>query len=385
MNPPYSTGLARKARLPDTPVAPTSGLNGSGRGFADPDGAYVGLAAGFATAATACPERLRVSDYQFAGSRIRLEVVGPRLAAVYERSLAHLRVDEGSGVPGLRIRVWHAAETGTVTPALASLDDPRSKGELTASADGNRLRLRRSHTLTAFDRPSGTVYGWIADLDLLGIYEMGRPFNSELLFWNKERGLQALHAGLVAHQGRGALITGPSGSGKSTTTLSCLLSGLDFLSDDYLAIRPDSEGHPTGHALFASAFVVADHLRTFPTLARIAVSARYADEEKSMVPLADLGNGPLADSARLSAIVLPRVTGRPTPRVRDASSAEALLRMAPSSMLMLQRAGVEDRVERQVELEALSRLVETVPAYWLELGGGVEQIPGLIRDILGSS
>jgi hypothetical protein len=343
------------------------------------------LAAGFAAAATLCRGLVRVSEYEFAGSRIRLEVVGPRLSAVYERALAHLRVDEGSGAPGLQIRVWHAAETGLATPGLASLDDPRSKGELTASADGTRLRLRRSHTLTALDRASGTLYGWIADLDLLGIYEMGRPFNSELLFWNKERGLQALHAGLVAHRGRGALITGPSGSGKSTTTLSCLLSGLDFLSDDYLAIRPDLEGRPTGHALFASAFVVADHLRTFPTLARIAVPARYADEEKSMVPLAELGSGPLAGSARLSAIVLPRVTGLPAPRIRDASAAEALLRMAPSSMLMLQRAGVEDRVERQLELEALSRLVETVPAYWLELGGGVERIPGLIRDILGSS
>jgi hypothetical protein len=349
---------------------------------ASPDEAHRLLRDGFHRATHGRPELLRESEYVFAGARLRLQVVGPRLAKVYERALAHLRVDDTQLAADLHIRVWHEQEAGIRVPGLTPLTDPRAKGELVASPSGARLRLRRSHSLTSFDRDSGVVFGWIYDLDRLGIYEMGRPFNSELLLWSRERGLQALHAGLVSFEGRGALITGPSGSGKSTTTLSCLLSGLSFLSDDYLALSDEGAGRYTGHSLFASAFVVSDHLRTFPSLARIAVPARYADEEKSMIPLSRLSAGPLSSSARLSAIILPRVTGRDMPAARRASPAEALLRMGPSSMLMLRRAGVDEGLNRQADLESLSRLVASVPAYWLELGGGVNQIPHVIHDIL---
>jgi len=50
--------------------------------------------------------------------------------------------------------------------------------------------------------------------------------------------LVPLHAACIGHKGEGILLMGPSGSGKSTLVLQCLLSGLDFLAEDSVLVRP---------------------------------------------------------------------------------------------------------------------------------------------------
>jgi hypothetical protein len=52
--------------------------------------------------------------------------------------------------------------------------------------------------------------------------------------------LVPLHAACVGLDGRGILLMGPSGAGKSTVALLCLLSGLDFLSEDSVFVAPDT-------------------------------------------------------------------------------------------------------------------------------------------------
>jgi hypothetical protein len=52
--------------------------------------------------------------------------------------------------------------------------------------------------------------------------------------------LVPLHAACVGVRGRGILLMGPSGAGKSTVALHCLLSGLDFLSEDSVFVAPDT-------------------------------------------------------------------------------------------------------------------------------------------------
>src|SRR5581483_5100530 len=53
-------------------------------------------------------------------------------------------------------------------------------------------------------------------------------------------GLAGLHAACVGRGGRGLLLMGASGAGKSTAALHCVLSGLEFLSEDSVFVAPDS-------------------------------------------------------------------------------------------------------------------------------------------------
>jgi hypothetical protein len=61
------------------------------------------------------------------------------------------------------------------------------------------------------------------------------------------RGLEVLHSGAVALDGRAVAIVGHPGAGKSSTTLNLLLRGAGFLTDDALALERDGSGllaHP---------------------------------------------------------------------------------------------------------------------------------------------
>lgn len=49
-----------------------------------------------------------------------------------------------------------------------------------------------------------------------------------------------LHAGVVAHQGRGIILPATSGSGKSSLTLALMLQGYHYLSDELAVINPQT-------------------------------------------------------------------------------------------------------------------------------------------------
>ncbi|PZF81017.1 hypothetical protein [Jiangella anatolica] len=56
-----------------------------------------------------------------------------------------------------------------------------------------------------------------------------------------------LHTGAVARDGRAVLFPGESGTGKSTMVAACLRRGFGYLSDELVAVEPDT-GHVTGWA-----------------------------------------------------------------------------------------------------------------------------------------
>lgn len=54
--------------------------------------------------------------------------------------------------------------------------------------------------------------------------------------WGRTEGMLLLHSAVIGSDGKGMLIAGRGGAGKSTLSISCLLEGLDFVSDDYVLV-----------------------------------------------------------------------------------------------------------------------------------------------------
>ena len=75
-------------------------------------------------------------------------------------------------------------------------------------------------------------------------------------------------------------------------------------------------------------------------------------------------------------LLLPRVTDNPDTRVRPATKGQALMRLAPSSLLWLPHA-------REAGMDSMARFVESVPCRWLELGRNLDSIaPQIDRALL---
>jgi hypothetical protein len=212
--------------------------------------------------------------------------------------------------------------------------------------------------MVAFDRMKPRMVGWFARGDQLELPDVSRPLYAPLLLWHRDRGIRAVHAAAVERQGVGVLFGGPAGCGKSTSALSCLCEGYSYLGDDYVGL----------------AHVDSEHLKRFPALAPGAI--RVSPELKSVVLVRQVFPDRAAPTAPMRLLMLPRVSDDPDTRVHPATKGQALMRLAPSSLLWLPHA-------REAGMDLMAGFVEAVPCYWLDLGRDLDTIaPQIDRTLL---
>ena len=185
-----------------------------------------------------------------------------------------------------------------------------------------------------------------------------------------------MHAAAVGTSDGGVLIVGRNGSGKSTSALASLEGGLLYAGDDHVLVEPGDP--PWVHSIYSAGKVHLDNRHRVPDLARHAIDSSregLIGDAKALVYLAGICPERIARGFPLRAILVPKVTGGETTRVVATAPSEAFSALSPSSVLQLPGT-------RATALREQAALARTVPTYRLELGGPVEQVPHVIRDLL---
>lgn len=312
---------------------------------------------------------------QVAGYPLVLRVAGEELAASLRRPL--IPADPTlSSASGLTVELWDSSAAPDVyvpTPRA----DLSTYGFVSSDSEGRFVTDNRPNGLLMLDRVHNRIIGHYAGAHSLFLDERARPLHRLLSIWLGDRGVQFIHAGMVCPDpDRGLLLAGGGGAGKSTTSLLCLMAGFGYLSDDFVAFAHQEAG-PVAYCLFSSAVVQMQHLQRFPALTATAHAPNHSHEDKSIVFVEDLLPGQVRPSVPISAILLPKVMNRPQTTIVPASAREALLGLAPSSVMLLPGGGPR-------ALERLASLVSAVPAFRLELGYDFERIPDLVAAQVGA-
>lgn len=334
--------------------------------------AVANLGEAFAEAVAGAPGALVQTDYRIAGFPVRLRIAGAGLAADIERSLGHLRVT-GEPDPALTIEVWDDEEVGPVGWTDWP-EDVDLYGTLSVADDARFVLNQRQSSVMLLDRRDNLLTGCIRGRSALFVDERARPFHRLLSIWLDDRDIQFIHAALSVVEDHGLLFVGRGGSGKSTSSVACFLAGFAFLSDDFVALGKAEEGHLVGHSLYATCLLAPDHISRFPSLARIAHRPNLDNEVKSVVYLAEHQGARFVTDTRIAAVILPKVVDKPKTTYHRAKPMEAMLALAPTSIIILPGAAPKS-------LDKLSELVTTTPAFWLELGHDVAQIAPTVRRI----
>ncbi len=319
---------------------------------------------------------------RFATYQVTLRVVGRALAEAVHAPLAHLRTDEAA--PDLTIDLWETGASGVAEPPV-EIAQPHGRvwdlgySVLAMSADARFVSYALHRSVVWLDRHDSHIGGWFADGTDLSLHQRAKPLQMLLALWARDRGIHAVHAALVGRGQRGVLLAGRGGSGKTTAALAALQDGYTYAGDDWLGIGPAADGNElVGHGLYSSALLESGHADRFAELHPRAVKSTYGPDPKSLLLLSQTVPERLVHSVPLCAVALPRVVDRTDTRLRPASRSEALLTIAPSTIFeMGPRAGRRDT-------ERLFQLAEQLPAYWLEVGRDLQQIPRRIDDILAA-
>lgn len=328
---------------------------------------------------------LNAATLSIAGHPARMVFAGRDLLDALMHSLQGMVIDPdrefeapSAEIAPIVVRVWSGATSAFPCPEL-QVSLAQHPGKVTVINAGS-VHLQYNpdgEILSCIDTESGQAFYYAGDPARLPDYEVCTPMRM-LINWHCARsGALMVHAASVGMQGRGALIIGRSGAGKSTTGLQCLLHGMDYLGDDYVAlsggIGAGSAGPVTVHHLYRGCKVMDDALARLPML-KPHVIMRGGASGKNVV-IASSALGTLTPQLELVAIVRPRVAYASTSTFSPLSPIQAVTEFAGSTILQMPGTGT-------YMLKALTSLCARIPAFEMALGREPAEISAALRGFI---
>jgi hypothetical protein len=338
--------------------------------------------AGSERARRAVPAETCVRRFLLAGMPVEFTFIGSNLCNLISRSLAHLIVEGCADFhPVLRIDLWDESLTGVTRP-LGDLREAFEEsinfadGILAGAPGADFVGQQNPRACTLINFESNRIIGCVGSSQALSRSEIAKPLQPILFAWYNSHRIQPVHAGLVARGDDGVLIGGAGGSGKSTTSLLCVRAGFSYLADDYVGLPPAANGRQTAYSFYTSLWLEEEHSKKFQWLLANRIEAQLCGDEKLPFGVAETFPGSMATQCTVRAVVLPKVVDISHSRLRPATAAEALLKLAPSSVLQL------PFIQPAIALERIAALLRSVPSFWLDLGSDFDSIPLCVTEAL---
>jgi hypothetical protein len=310
--------------------------------------------------------------YDVAGVRVLVRLATPALSSITRA------IDHRSAPPGdttLTVCVG-GGDTAPAPPFLATAGEwsPRRRPAVGAGADGSPVRalyVGTTGALSMLDLPRRRAVFWRSPRTAL-TFEGAAPLLHIFTWWLTSHGRYPVHAAAVGTPAGGVLVAGTGGAGKSTTALSCLDSSLLYAGDDYVLV---SEHPPFAHSLYRSARIGAEQLARLPRVAAAIGEDGPVEFGKILLFLDRAYSQKSVAGFPLRAALTVRVTGQPASRLVAVPAAQTLNVLIPSSVIELPGLGRQG-------VQAIVRIVRSMPNYVLEAGTDLAQIPIVIARLL---
>lgn len=286
----------------------------------------------------------------------------------------------------LTIHCWDSASTGVpLPPLIEALQQlirqncyehlsPRQEIKQISNAGFPATYEAGTGIFSVLDAKQRSAVYWLNDADDLKYYERGAPVRTILNWWLEPLNMQCIHAGAVGTPDGGILLTGKGGSGKSTTALACVESDLMYASDDYCLVSSEPKPHVFSLYNTAKMCGLAD-LQRQPQYLPLIDNPNCGPDEKLLLFLHQHRPEKVITDFPLKAIFIPQVTGRPDTQLTPVRGAEAVRAIVPTTLFQLPGS-------QQAAFHRMTKLVRSLPAFRLELGTNIAEIPTVISDFL---
>jgi energy-coupling factor transporter ATP-binding protein EcfA2 len=309
---------------------------------------------------------------------VQFNFIGEALIPTFFDVFRHLEIsneEKSISKDVLIINLWDQETTEIGVDSVPwQLETPHHLGLIESFTSNGYFTLQQpgSYAIYMFDKTSNTAYYHVSKKSLIPFWESDFPLRMVLHWFFNETALQPVHSAAIGTEKSGVLLVGKGGSGKSTTTLSCLNSVLKIAGDDYILL--DTENY-VAHSLFSLCKVATNSLALLKHHAIKNAIKKPAIEGKFRISLFEEYPESLIKSIPINAILLPTVTKNKVTKIVAGSSAKAMIALAPTTLFQL--PGL-----REEAFKKMGHFVRQVPAYELQLGSDVENIPSLLNDFI---
>jgi hypothetical protein len=228
-------------------------------------------------------------------------------------------------------------------------------------------------SVSVMDRETRQAVYWAPSFKHLPEWVLSSPLRTILHWWMEMNGRQLVHAAAVGHEGSGILMPGRGGSGKSSTSLACLLAGMDFLGDDYLAVALDPE--PRAYRLYSTAKLDRESLDSYPELRSRCRTVLRENFSKAVLYLDDAYGSQLQEGLPLKLVLRPSIASQSETTMSPIEAREIESAFSFETLLHLPHAGAHT-------VEFLNRVAREIPRAAILLGSDRARIPIAIQGSL---
>ena len=303
---------------------------------------------------------VKEKEYNFyveiGGKKLMLCFPSREQAGILERYLAGRRIPETRS-PDARFCFWpDDCSRYMGLEVLSGRWRYREKSSFAIFAPGSRL--------IGADVPNRTFYYCLHDPEK----QAQIPYwamNFLVSQWARTAELLPLHGGVVGVESRGVLLAAQSGSGKTTLATSCLLSGMDYVADDYVLVN--SEG-PLRAMPISSALNMNPDMKERLGLTLPVIWENAGWNGKQML---DASSFPLSQEMAVCAVVFLSGRDKEQAEISSASGYPAV-RLIQSALRI---EGTYDPLMAKAVVQRLSAL----PAYEMCLCGDLKQNADVLR------
>ena len=284
--------------------------------------------------------------YDLGGDKVRHTVYGERLAEFMRPAVAHLKT-AFNDPPGLKvISIDGNAVPFKLPKPFWSWNTIDHQGYI-VGFDTDRYTIHYDAMTLSFrmlDRKERLAIHWVREMSSVPYWERSFPLRT-LLHWHfRDSPMQPMHAAAVGKDGKAVLLAAKGGSGKSTTALRCLLSGLDYLGDDF--IIADCDNHKV-FSMYNVVKLLPDDVTRFPEFEGY-LNPLAEDQEKSHIFLNEIYPEQMKRSAGIHGILVPRIAPGSRDTTVSAISREEVLAALTTSTFYLLR-GSNNRAYAKIE------------------------------------
>ena len=259
---------------------------------------------------------------------------------------------------------------------------PETARELTSSnnlrvlKDGNSAFLIRGDSVFHIDLLTGIGTGFLDK----GFWEWTQKVQQEffmlkLLWLLHGHNLYGLHANGLAEHGVGILLVGDTGSGKTTISLSLIMQGWKYLSDDVVLLASDHCG-VTAMA-FQRGFSFDPFLARHYSVLKKPHETQIPGEGKTFLDIAGLYPNAYLASCVPRILIFPKIVPFDKTKLVPFDRTKALIYLMRNS-----GGSMIDKARSIRQIDVLKQLVYQSVCYELHLGQDMYKKPEDISDIL---
>ena len=261
---------------------------------------------------------------------VRIESYIPELTAVMEMQLSYCLIDKADSYDSI-LYLWKDDVKSYIADFAQEADNlfyfPKDQPNTFI-----KFRLY-DDSMIAYNQELKTCYSSMNDVSTTAIRKLGHVLAKELYQLAKAPNQSLVHAASVGIDGSGVLISARGGGGKSTLSLSAMLEGFQYVSDDYLVLSKTSEGVYT-YPLYSIINLYPQMLERMKSLkAEYMYNIPWRPDKWALDIRAH--HDSFVPKLKVDAVIFPKVCNLDKPFIEPAEKGKAIVQLVHSTILQL--------------------------------------------------